>query len=75
MSLACRLLMDSAGRIEAQPLSPVVWDRPGNERRAPVKVVGRRRERDWLKTAWTAAFVAYAGAVVPLVGWAIAHAV
>jgi hypothetical protein len=66
--------MESAAHIEARPLSPVVRDQPGDERRAPVKVVGKRGEHDWLRTAWTAVFVAYAGAVVPLVGWAIAHA-
>jgi hypothetical protein len=29
---------------------------------------------NWLGTAWTALFALYSAAVLPLLGWAIAHA-
>jgi hypothetical protein len=42
--------------------------------RAPAKVVRDRRGRDWLSTAWTAMFVVYAVAVLPILGIAIFQA-
>jgi hypothetical protein len=66
--------MDSASRIETSLSPPALASEAGIELRAPVGIAGERRERDRLRTAWTAVFVAYAGAAVPLLGWAVAHA-
>jgi hypothetical protein len=66
--------MDSASRIETSLSPPAPANQPEVELRASAKIAGERRERDRLRTAWTAVFVAYAGAAVPLLGWAVAHA-
>jgi hypothetical protein len=67
--------MSSTGRIYEQPLSDLVApSAPDVDLRAPAKVAGERRGRDWLSAGWTALFAGYAAAVVPLLGWAIVQA-
>jgi hypothetical protein len=41
---------------------------------APVRIARERPRRDWLSLAWTAIFVIYCAAVLPLLGWAIVQA-
>jgi hypothetical protein len=41
---------------------------------APISVVVMDSTGNWLGNAWTAVFAIYCVAVLPLLGWAIAHA-
>ena len=67
--------MNSVGRTYEQPLPDLAApSAPGVELRAPAKVAGEHRRRDWLSISWNAVLAAYAAAVVPLLGWAIAQA-
>ncbi len=67
--------MDSASHIDRQALSELgAASEPGVELRAPAKVIGKRDRRDWLSTSWTALLIAYAAAVLSLLGGAIVHA-
>jgi hypothetical protein len=47
---------------------------PHLELPAPVEAGRERRERNWLGAAWSAIFVIYCAAVLPLLGWAIVQA-
>jgi hypothetical protein len=66
--------MNSTRRGSVQRPPPSLSDRNDRGVDGPGRVAGERRRRDWLSIAWTAIFLVYCMAVLPLLGWAIVQA-